>query len=91
MSLTLQLCLEFVSNHISPASPQFKDFVEHGEASRYKNMFVRWEDIWPGGESAGGVPLSHSGPLCHSRCGSWPGVASTAGPGLPALPVLHSR
>jgi glycosidase len=46
----LQLCLEFVSNHISPASPQFKDFVEHGEASRYKDMFVRWEDVWPGGE-----------------------------------------
>jgi hypothetical protein len=50
MSLMLQLCLEFVSNHISPASPQFKDFVEHGEASRYKDMFVRWEDVWPGGE-----------------------------------------
>jgi hypothetical protein len=45
----LQLCLEFMANHISPESEQFQDFVKHGEASRYRDMFVRWEDVWPEG------------------------------------------
>lgn len=45
----LQLCLEFMANHISPASNQFKDFVQNGEASRFRDMFVHWEDIWPEG------------------------------------------
>jgi hypothetical protein len=38
-----------MANHISPESEQFKDFVKHGEASRYKDMFVHWEKIWPEG------------------------------------------
>jgi sucrose phosphorylase len=38
-------------NHISPQSEPFRDFLQNGEASRYKNMFVHWEDIWPEGMS----------------------------------------
>ncbi|WIA13184.1 hypothetical protein OEZ85_006776 [Tetradesmus obliquus] len=48
-----QLCLEYMVNHISPGSPQFQDYLQHGEASRYASMFVKWRDIWPeGGPSA---------------------------------------
>ena len=49
--MLLQLCLEFMANHISPESDQFKDFVHNGEASRFRDMFVHWQDIWPEGES----------------------------------------
>lgn len=45
-----QLCLEFMANHISPASEQFKDFVQNGEGSRFRDMFVHWGDVWPEGE-----------------------------------------
>jgi sucrose phosphorylase len=44
-----QLCLEFMVNHISPASHQFQDFIEHGDDSQYAEMFVKWRDIWPEG------------------------------------------
>jgi hypothetical protein len=36
-------------NHISPASPQFQDYVQNGEASHFSSMFVKWADIWPQG------------------------------------------
>jgi sucrose phosphorylase len=37
-------------NHISPASPQFQDFIQHGSDSKFNTMFVKWRDIWPEGE-----------------------------------------
>ena len=49
--LSSQLCLEYMVNHISPASPQFQDYLQHGEASRFSSMFVKWRDIWPTGKS----------------------------------------
>eukprot|EP00878_Enallax_costatus_P004272 GHUV01004502.1.p1 GENE.GHUV01004502.1~~GHUV01004502.1.p1 ORF type:complete len:701 (+),score=187.09 GHUV01004502.1:79-2181(+) len=33
-------------NHISPASPQFQDFIEQGDESEYAEMFVKWKEIW---------------------------------------------
>lgn len=72
----LQLCLEFMANHISPASDQFKDFVQNGEASRFKDMFVHWEDIWPEG-----APLS---PLAASA------FVRQAGPCLPDKSTLRA-
>jgi hypothetical protein len=39
-------------NHISPASPQFQDYIQHGADSRFDSMFVKWRDIWPEGEGA---------------------------------------
>jgi sucrose phosphorylase len=50
------MCLEYMVNHISPGSPQFQDYKAKGDASAYKDMFVRWKDIW----AAGG---QHSGTL----------------------------
>lgn len=46
----VQVCLEYMVNHISPASPQFQDYLKHGEASRFSDMFVKWTDIWPKGD-----------------------------------------
>lgn len=47
-------------NHISPGSPQFQDYKAHGDNSAYKDMFVRWKDVWASGGQ-------------HSDTGSWYG------------------
>lgn len=60
--LCLQLCLEFMVNHVSPASHQFQDFIEHGDDSKYAEMFVKWKHIWP----EGGWPTPAS-----LECRSW--------------------
>ncbi|WIA16714.1 hypothetical protein OEZ85_013369 [Tetradesmus obliquus] len=44
-----QMCLEYMVNHISPGSPQFQDYKAHGDNSAYKDMFVRWKDVWASG------------------------------------------
>lgn len=40
------LMLEFMVNHISPGSAEFKDFKEHGAKSKFADLFVSWERIW---------------------------------------------
>lgn len=44
-----QMCLEYMVNHISPGSPQFQDYKAKGDASAYRDMFVRWKDVWASG------------------------------------------
>eukprot|EP00879_Flechtneria_rotunda_P018528 GHRR01019441.1.p1 GENE.GHRR01019441.1~~GHRR01019441.1.p1 ORF type:complete len:547 (+),score=136.02 GHRR01019441.1:914-2554(+) len=44
-----QLCLEYMVNHISPQSHQYQDYVANGDNSQFRNMFVKWKDIWPKG------------------------------------------
>lgn len=44
-----ELMFDFMINHLSRRSPQFLDFVEKHEASAYKDMFIRFQDFWPGG------------------------------------------
>ena len=44
------LMLECMVNHISPASDQFQDFLEKGDASEHADMFIDWEKFW--GEGA---------------------------------------
>ena len=38
--LGIDLKLDFILNHASAQSPQFKDLVEKGDASEYKNFFI---------------------------------------------------
>ena len=40
------LCLEFMVNHISPASDYFQDFLEKGDKSSAADMFVDWDKFW---------------------------------------------
>jgi sucrose phosphorylase len=44
-------------NHISPASPQFQDYLKNGDKSAYANMFVKWKDIWGEGEKPTGSDI----------------------------------
>lgn len=47
-ALGIDLKLDFILNHASAQSPQFKDLVEKGEASAYRDFFINWNDFWKG-------------------------------------------
>lgn len=42
----IQLKFDIVLNHLSVASPQFKDLLVNGENSIYKDFFINWNDFW---------------------------------------------
>ncbi|WP_434036458.1 alpha-amylase family glycosyl hydrolase [Formosa sp. 4Alg 33] len=44
--LNIQLKFDIVLNHLSVASPQFKDLLEHGNQSKYKDFFINWNEFW---------------------------------------------
>lgn len=48
----LDLELELMVNHVSPASTEFQDFLAHGDASGYADMFIDWDSFWEEGETA---------------------------------------
>jgi len=44
--LQIDLKSDIVLNHLSVASPQFKDLLAHGEQSKYKDFFINWNGFW---------------------------------------------
>ncbi|WP_439129018.1 sucrose phosphorylase [Polaribacter sp.] len=46
--LNIELKFDIVLNHLSVNSPQFKDLLEKGEASKYKDFFINWNTFWEG-------------------------------------------
>ncbi len=44
--LNILLKFDIVLNHLSVASPQFKDLLAKGEQSKYKNFFINWNTFW---------------------------------------------
>ena len=42
------LMCDFMANHISVQSPEFQDYLQRGDASPYKEMFINWHDFWGG-------------------------------------------
>lgn len=40
---------DVIVNYISSESPEFIDFVEHGDSSRYADLFLDVESVFPGG------------------------------------------
>ena len=47
-ALNIQLKFDIVLNHLSVASPQFKDLLKNGEQSKYKDFFINWNAFWEG-------------------------------------------
>jgi len=47
-TLNIQLKFDIVLNHLSVASPQFKDLITHGEQSKFKDFFIDWNAFWEG-------------------------------------------
>ena len=44
----IDLKLDFIMNHASARSPQFRDLVNQGEKSEYQDFFINWNDFWQG-------------------------------------------
>ena len=44
------LMFDFMVNHISAQSEYFKDFLKNKDNSKYKDMFIRYKDVWENGE-----------------------------------------
>ena len=51
--LNIDLKFDIVLNHLSVASPQFKDLLKHGDQSKYKNFFIDWNAFWEGNGKMG--------------------------------------
>lgn len=47
-ALDIQLKFDIVLNHLSVASPQFKDLLKYGNKSKYKDFFINWNTFWDG-------------------------------------------
>ena len=45
-----ELMFDFMINHLSRRSPEFLDFIEKHDDSAYADMFLRFQNFWPGGE-----------------------------------------
>ncbi len=46
--LNIMLKFDIVLNHLSVASPQFKDLLKKGAQSQYKDFFINWNSFWDG-------------------------------------------
>ena len=46
--LGIKLKFDIVLNHLSVASPQFKDLLQYGKESKYKDFFINWNEFWAG-------------------------------------------
>lgn len=44
--LNIDLKFDIVLNHLSVASPQFKDLLKNGTQSKYKDFFINWNVFW---------------------------------------------
>lgn len=51
--LNIQLKFDIVLNHLSVASPQFKDLIANGDQSKYKDFFIDWNEFWKGNGTLG--------------------------------------
>ncbi|WP_246067680.1 alpha-amylase family protein [Changchengzhania lutea] len=51
--LGIQLKFDIVLNHLSVASPQFKDLLKRGDKSKYKDLFINWNTFWEGNGTMG--------------------------------------
>jgi len=46
--LQIKLKFDIVLNHLSVASPQFKDILRYGNESKFKDFFINWNEFWEG-------------------------------------------
>lgn len=49
---TTEVMVDVIVNHISASSPQFRDYMERGEDSRYRTMFLGLDSVFPHGATA---------------------------------------
>ncbi|MES9993212.1 MAG: glycosidase [Candidatus Thiodiazotropha sp.] len=44
--LNISFKFDLILNHLSVASPQFKDLLKHGDTSEYRHFFIDWNAFW---------------------------------------------
>jgi sucrose phosphorylase len=49
LSENLEIMSDLIVNHVSSQSPQFQDFIQHGEESPYADMFLTYNRVFPEG------------------------------------------
>ena len=49
LSENLEMMSDLIVNHVSSQSPQFQDFIQHGEESPYAGMFLTYNRVFPDG------------------------------------------
>ena len=47
-TLDIKLKFDIVLNHLSVGSPQFKDLLQKGDKSTFKDFFINWNEFWEG-------------------------------------------
>ncbi len=47
-ALGIDLKLDFILNHLSVQSPPFRDMLEKGDQSAYRDFFIDWNKFWAG-------------------------------------------
>lgn len=47
-ALHIKLKFDIVLNHLSVGSPQFKDLLQNGDKSIFKDFFINWNEFWEG-------------------------------------------
>ena len=52
-ALDIQLKFDIVLNHLSVASPQFKDLIANGDQSKFKYLFIYWNEFLNGNGTVG--------------------------------------
>ncbi len=45
----ITLTADLIVNHVSSSSPEFLDYYEHGDASKYRDLFLTMGDVFPHG------------------------------------------
>jgi len=51
LSKTTDIMADVIVNHVSAQSPQFLDYLEHGEKSSYSDLFLTLDKVFPEGAS----------------------------------------
>ncbi len=49
LSENFEMMSDLIVNHVSSQSPEFQDFIEHGEESAHAEMFLTYDRVFPGG------------------------------------------
>jgi sucrose phosphorylase len=78
--LGVNLKFDLVLNHLSVGSPQFRDLLENGDDSPYKDFFIDWNLFWQGHGEMGPDGYIIPAPECLD-------VLFMRKPGLPILKV----
>jgi len=47
-SMGIGLKLDFILNHLSVRSPQFRDLLQNGSDSKFRDFFIDWNAFWKG-------------------------------------------